>query len=164
LVSFRTGNEWDYLYLGLKCQIDEFGWGKFAHPAGHADYPTFSQGAIALVIPTGAPQTEGGWAFIEYLESYEATAKICAGLVNVAQRLDAVNLPEYSANPILKFASEQSTNVIAWPANIPVAGEYATELGKARDLIVHGKVSAQDGLQAVYDQVQPLLDKALGNA
>lgn len=163
-LAMHGGYEWDSLFLGLSCELDKFGYAKMATPAGHPEFPTCSQGAIALVIPTGAKTPEMGWKFIEYLESWEATAKICAGLINVAQVKDAVNLPEYRDHPVLKFATDLSLNTRAWPGYIPVAAEYATELGKARDLIVHGKVSAQDGLQAVYDAVQPALDQALGKA
>jgi multiple sugar transport system substrate-binding protein len=164
VVAMHGGYEWDWLFLGLGCELDKFGYAKFPTPAGHPEYPTSSQGAIALVIPTGAKQPEMGWKFIEYLETWEATATICAGLVNVAQVKDAVNLPEYRDHPVLKFASDLSLNTRAWPGYIPVAAEYATELAKARDLIAHGKVSAEEGLQAVYDMVQPALNEALGKA
>lgn len=161
-VAMHGGYEWDSLFIGLACDFEEAGYGAPPHPAGHPDYPTCSQGAIALVIPTGAAQPEAGWSFIEYLEGMEPTAKICAGLINVAQVKDAVEYPAYRDNAVLKFASELSTNTKAWPGTIPVAAEYSTELNKAYDLIVHGKVSAEEGLLSVYEQVQPALDQALG--
>lgn len=166
LVATLAGYEWDHLFMTVVagCEDTKFGYAKMVNPAGHPDYPTCSQGAIALVIPTGAAHPKEGWAFMEYLQGWEPTGIICAGLVNVAQVLDAVNFPAYRDNPVLKLATELSTNVVAWPGYIPVAAEYSTELGKAYDLIVHGKVPAEEGLQAVYDQVQPALDKALGKA
>jgi multiple sugar transport system substrate-binding protein len=161
-VAMFCGYEWDSLFIGLGCDFEEAGFGAAPHPAGHPDYPTCSQGATALIIPTGAAQPEAGWSFIEYLEGSEPTAKICVGLINVAQVTDAVDYPAYRDHPVLKFASELSVNARAWPGTIPVAAEYSTELKKAYDLIVHGKVSAEEGLMAVYDQVQPALDQALG--
>ncbi len=164
MVAIFGGFEWDWLYMTTiaKCEPSKFGMTKMVTPAGHPDYPTCSQGGIALVVPTGAAQPAAGWSFIEYLQGWEPTGLICAGLINCAQVTDAVKLPAYADNPVLKLATELSANVVAWPGYIPVAAEYATELGKAWDLITHGKVAAQQGLQAVYDQVQPELDKALG--
>ena len=85
-------------------------------------------------------------------------------LVKAAQVKDAIEVPAYANNPVLKLCTEINTsgNVVAWCGPIPVAAEYADELGKAYDLIIHGKVAAEEGLQAVYDRVQPQLDKALG--
>ena len=71
-------------------------------------------------------------------------------------------VPAYANNPVLKLCTELSNNVTPWCGPIPVAAEYADELGKAYDLIIHGKVGAEEGLQAVYDRVQPAMDKALG--
>lgn len=161
-VATFGGQEWDSLFIGLACDFEEAGYGAPPHPAGGENYPTCSQGAIALVIPTGAPHADAGWSFIEYLQGSEPTAKICVGLINVAQVKDAVDYPAYRDHPVLKFASELSTNTRAWPGTIPVAAEYSTELTKAFDLIIHGKAQAEDALQAVYDQVQPAFDQALG--
>ena len=62
---------------------------------------------------------------------------------------------------MLKLASDLAKNSRAFPGYIPVAAEYSTELGKAFDLVIHGKATAQAALQGVYDTVQPLLDAAL---
>jgi ABC-type glycerol-3-phosphate transport system substrate-binding protein len=161
-VAMFGGYEWDSLFIGLGCDFEEAGFAAAPHPAAQLDNPTCSQGAIALVIPNGAAQPDAAWSLIEYLEGTEPTAKICAGLINVAQVKDAVEYPAYRDNPVLSFATELSANAKFWPGTIPVAAEYATELRKAFDLIVHGKVSAEEGLAAVYDQVQPALDQALG--
>jgi multiple sugar transport system substrate-binding protein len=165
-VATFAGFEWDYLFMTTVagCQPDKFGFGKMPTPVGHPDWPTCTQGGIALVIPTGAAQSQAAWSFIEYLQGSEPTGIICAGLINCAQVLDAVNYPAYRDNPILKMATELSKNSSAYPGYIPVAAEYATELGKAYDLIVHGKAPAEQALQGVYDLVQPELDKALGKS
>lgn len=165
-VATFAGFEWDYLFMTTVagCKPEKFGFGKMPAPVGHPDYPTCTQGGIALVIPTGAAQSQAGWSFIEYLQEWEPTGIICAGLVNCAQVLDAVNYPPYRDNPVLKMATELSKNVSAYPGYIPVASEYATELGKAYDLVVHGKAPAEQALQTVYDTVQPELEKALGKS
>jgi multiple sugar transport system substrate-binding protein len=163
-IAMLGGFEWDWLFMTTvaKCEPTKFGMAKMPRPASGPNNPTWGQGGIALVIPTGAAHPDEGWSFIEYLQGWEPTGIICAGLVNCAQVTDAVQYAPYRDNAVLKFATEQSNNVAAWPGYIPVAAEYATELGKAADLIIHGKTPVMDGLQQVYDQVQPALDKALG--
>lgn len=166
MVASLGGFEWDWPFMTLyaKCEESKFGFGRMLNPAGHPDYPVTGQGTVPVVMPTGAPHPRAGWAYMEYLQTAEAAGEIGAVLVNAAQVKDAIEVPAYANNPVLKLCTEINTsgNVVAWCGPIPVAAEYADELGKAYDLIIHGKVAAEEGLQAVYDRVQPQLDKALG--
>ena len=164
LVASRGGFEWDWPFMTIyaSCEESKFGFGAMLHPSGHPDYPVTSQGTVPLVMPTGAPNPKAGWAYIEFLQTAEAAGELGAILVNTAQVKDATVVPAYANNPVLKLCTELSNNVTPWCGPIPVAAEYADELGKAYDLIIHGKVGAKEGLQAVYDRVQPAMDKALG--
>ncbi len=156
-------DEWQQLFIQAFAPDLRYGFARLPQDPNHPEFSHPGQGMIALVIPTGAPRPAEGWTFIEYLQTKEAAAGIGAALYNVAQVTDAIEVPAYANIPILKFASEYGAdNLYAYPANLPIAGEYATELEKARDLIVHGKQTAQEGMQAVYDMVQPLLEQALG--
>jgi len=160
-VAMASGYEWDPLYMTFECEWDKFGFARMAYPTGHPEYPVYSQGAIALCIPTGAAEPDGGWAFMEFMQTWEAAAGIGTALINTAQVTDAVNDPEYRDNEVLRLCTELSKNAAAFPCNIPVAAEYSTELGKAYDLVVHGQASAEEALQEVYDLVQPMLEEAL---
>ena len=158
-----AGYEWDFLFMTTEsgCTADKFGLAKMPPAPDHPEYPTCTQGSVALVIPTGAAHPDGAWQFFEYLEGMEPTGIICTGLINCAQIVDAVDYVPYRDNQVLKLASDLAKNSKAFPGYIPVAAEYSTELGKAFDLVIHGKATAQAALQGVYDTVQPLLDAAL---
>jgi multiple sugar transport system substrate-binding protein len=163
LVGEFAGFEWDFLFMTTVagCTADKYGMAKMPPAPGHPEYPTCTQGTIALVIPTGAGHPDGAWQFFEYMQGVESSGVICTGLINCSQLLDAGNYKPYAENPVLKLATDLSSNSKAFPGYIPVAAEYSTELGKAFDLVIHGKETAEKALQAVYDQVQPQLDTAL---
>ncbi len=163
LISLYAGFEWDWNNAGVMsgCDASKYGLAGMPRPAGQPDNPSCGQGTVPLVIPTGAAHPDGGWALIEYLEGWEQSAHICLDYSSPCHRIDAVNLPEYAAQPVLVLATQELKNVSP-PPTTPVTMEYLTELEKALDLVVHGKAEVKAALQAVYDAVQPELDKALG--
>ena len=164
LVGSIAGFEWDMFNMIATsgCEKSKFGFTKMVTPAAHPDWPTCSQGTIALTMPTGNKHPNEAWVFVEFLQRYDIAGQIGADVYCTAQVKDAVELQAYRDNDVLALASTFADNVIAWPCTIPVAAEYGNELGKAFDLIIHGKVAAEEGLQGVYDMIQPELDRALG--
>ncbi len=158
--------EWLALIIRDSCKDLAFGLDKLPKVTVDAGPVHPVQGCLPIMLPPKPPHGEEGWNLMEYMMTTEASATLSIGIVCNCMVKDAINFPDYAADPVLKFALEYygEEGAKAFPMTLPVCGEYNTELTKAWDLVVHGSATAEAALQEVYNRVQPELDKALGKA
>jgi multiple sugar transport system substrate-binding protein len=164
-IPLTIDGEWLALVIRSRCPDTQFAFGEFpkATPQSGPLHPV--QGALPVLLPTGAKNPNESWMLIDYIMSTPASAAMSVGLVCNCMVADAVNDKAYAADPVLMFALQYyQKDAEAFPMTLPVAGEYSTELSKAWDLVVHGSQTAEIALQEVYDRVQPALDTALGKS
>lgn len=115
-----------------------------------------------LVIPRGAKNVEGAWAFIKYVQSQEGMELLCLGqrkhspLTNVSQEFW-----DKHENPYVRLFYDlaKSPNAMA-PPKIGIWPEYSGEMNNAFDRINNG-ADVKEVLAAVTKRMQPRLDKEL---
>jgi hypothetical protein len=93
------------------------------------------------------------------MESVGPTVDFANAIHNVPQLFAALKSPKLDTNThyraFVKYA--QGPKVTSFPV-LPVSADYADQLGQVEALVVHGKMSPQDGLNQVTNTVQQKLD------
>lgn len=109
-------------------------------------------------IPKGAKHPDASWAFLKWMTEPEQMAEFTAAIGNLPTRTSAFANPVYDNVQGFKEFLEysKSSNLQSFPATT-FANEYMTELSEQYDAILRGKVSLDEGLKKVKDQIQPLV-------
>jgi multiple sugar transport system substrate-binding protein len=98
--------------------------------------------------------------FLEYMESVGPTVDFANSIHNVPQLFAALKSPKLDPNPhyraFVQYA--QGPKVTSFPV-LPVSADYAAQLTRNEDLVVHGKMSPQAGLDKVTTVMQQKLDQ-----
>ncbi|CAM3604701.1 ABC transporter substrate-binding protein [Marinicrinis lubricantis] len=110
-------------------------------------------------IPDGVKNPDASWQFLKWLIEPEQMAEFTAALGNLPTRSSAFGNPLYNDVPGFKEFLDYSSspNLQSFPAT-PFANEYMTEFGVQYDAILRGKVSLEEGLQKVKEEIQPLVE------
>lgn len=124
----------------------------------------------AYAIPTKAQHPDQAWQFDRYafidqaaLMGYETLNGPCV-IKSLPAWQEGVQKTIGSNNrmtPYLSVFTDVAKRATKYFPSIPVASMYADQLNRAFDQAVHGQKSPKDALQAVYDAVQPELEKAI---
>lgn len=124
----------------------------------------------AYAIPTAAQHPEQAWMFDRYafidqaaLMGYETLNGPCVlkSLPDWEVGVKKAIGPSNRMTPFLGIFSDVARRATNYFPSIPVASMYADQLNRAFDQAVHGQKQPKDALQAVYDAVQPELEKAI---
>jgi multiple sugar transport system substrate-binding protein len=111
-------------------------------------------------IQKGTKHPLEAFKFLEYMQTVGPTVAFANSIHNVPQLFAALKSPLLDPNPhyraFIKYA--QGPKVGAFPV-IPVSANYAAQLTRYETLVVHGKMSAQDGLNKVTSVTQQQLDQ-----
>jgi len=139
-----------------------FQWGNvpLPYPANRPDLAgTGVAGGNPGTLMKGSKHSLEAFKFMEYMESLGPTVDFANAIHNVPQLYAALTSPKLDPNPhyraFVKYS--QGPKVTAFPV-IAVSAQFADELSRMEALVVHGKMSAQDGLNKVTSDVQKLLD------
>lgn len=139
-----------------------FQWGNvpLPYPAAHPELAgTGVAGGNPGTLMKGSKHSLEAFKFMEYMESLGPTVDFANAIHNVPQLYAALTSPKLDTNPhyraFVKYS--QGPKVTAFPV-IPVSANFADELTRIEALVVHGKMSAQDGLNQATANVQKLLD------
>ena len=120
-------------------------------------------GNFLMVFSQDADKQKAAIEFIKYLESPEALAKWSTGTGYLPPRKGVADDPKgfkklADENPNIKMALQEMTKVTKW-ASFPGANGLQAEqlLIDARDIILSGKMSAQDALHQTAEKINKLL-------
>ncbi len=165
-----TTSFWDAMvaYRDRYAEGVEMGFSNFPHPEAMPEQEGFGRlNFNPTFIPQQAKNPEQAWALLKFIaEDIATNILVATTLANTPQNILAIESPENTAGPMLleiqRYASSDGQKI--FPPSMPVASMYATEWRRQTDLIYHGEISVEDGLQKIYDLIQPELDKAIGAA
>jgi multiple sugar transport system substrate-binding protein len=139
-----------------------FQWGNTAlpYPANRPDLAgTGIAGGNPGTLMKGSKHPQEAFKFMQYMESVGPTVDFANAIHNVPQLFAALKSPKLDPNPhyraFVKYS--QGPKVGAFPV-IPVSADFADQLTRNESLVVHGKLSPQDGLNKVTSVVQQKLD------
>jgi multiple sugar transport system substrate-binding protein len=130
------------------------------YPAGH---PELANSGVDYGNPTmimkGTKNPQAAFKVLEYMTSVEPTVAMANVVRNVPQVYAALKSPNLAKDPIYRRFIQygQGSKMTVFPV-LPVSAAYQTELGRIEDLVIHGKMTAQAGLDKVTKDMQTQLD------
>ncbi len=140
-----------------------FEWGNVAlpHPASRPDLANYGMaGGNPATIMKGSKHPKEAFDFLRYIESVEPTVAFANAINNVPQLFDAIKSPKLDPNPhyraFVRYAFGKG--IKNFPV-LPVSSDYADQLTRIEDLVVHGKMTPQQGMDKVTSTVQGKLDQ-----
>jgi multiple sugar transport system substrate-binding protein len=132
------------------------------YPAGHpelADSGTDYGNPTMIMKSTKHPLE--AFKVLEYMQSVEPAVKFANVIRNVPQMYAALKSPNLAVDPhyrrFIQYA--QGARMTVFPV-LPVSAQYQNELVRIEDLVIHGKMSAQAGMNKVTSDIQTQLDSA----
>ena len=131
------------------------------HPANRPDLANAGMaGGNPGTIMKGSKHPAEAFKFLMYMETVGPTVEFANTINNVPQLYDAITSPKLDPNPhyraFVRYASGK--NIKYFPV-LPVSADYADQLTRIEDLVLHGKMTPQQGLNKVTAVVQTKLDQ-----
>ena len=140
-----------------------FQWGNvpLPYPANRPDLANSGMaGGNPGTIMKGSKHPLEAFKFLTYMESVGPTVAFANAIHNVPQLFVALKSPKLDRNAhyraFVKYA--QGPKIRSFPV-LPVSADYADQLTRIEDLVVHGKMSPQAGLNKVTTVIQQKLDQ-----
>jgi multiple sugar transport system substrate-binding protein len=140
-----------------------FNWGNvpLPHPANRPDLANSGlAGGNPGMILKGSKHPDAAFKFLMYMETVGPTVAFANAINNVPQLYDAITSPKLDPNPhyraFVRYASGK--NITHFPV-LPVSSDYADQLTRIEQLVIHGKMTPQQGLDKVTSVVQTKLDQ-----
>jgi multiple sugar transport system substrate-binding protein len=160
LAMVINGEYWTGMIKAYAAKGFQWGNAPLPYPAKRPDLAgTGVAGGNPGTLMKGSKHPLEAFKFMEYMESVGPTVDFANAIHNVPQLFAALKSPKLDPEPhyraFVKYA--QGPKVTAFPV-IPVSADFADALGRYEALVVHGKMSAQDGLNKVTTDTQQKLD------
>lgn len=114
-----------------------------------------------IFIPSNAPHKDEAWTFVQWLLADKQIVRFCADIDNLPANYSALRDPDLvKMAPGLKPFVDQMKHgkVVGFPA-VPFANEYMTALSTEDQKVLYLEETAQQAMQKVKNQVQPLANK-----
>ena len=153
------------LDVGELSMIQRYGrdieWATAPCPYADDGEPATWSGGFSLVIPKGAGNAEGGWAFCRFILS-EASQRTIATSSNKLPALKSASKDSFfQQSDFWRLAIDQMEISHYRPVS-PVGAILDTELNTAFDQVLHNKLSAQEALDIATQETQKSLERFLG--
>jgi ABC-type glycerol-3-phosphate transport system substrate-binding protein len=140
----------------------EYAVAPFPAPAAHQGPPVSIADADILVIPAGAPHPREAMEFIAYVQSQPAMEKLCLAQKKFTP-LRAVS-PEFLAahpHPYLQTFIDLARSPNVRPVlALPTLAQYSNDLTTYMNLLLLGRLSAEEARAALQERQQRALDKS----
>ena len=138
-----------------KSSVD-YGVAPLPYAAGHPELAgTGMAGGNPGMIMAGSKHPDEAFQFLQWIETLQPTIAFANAINNVPQLRAAVNNPQLDPDPryrtFVRWA--QGPKIAVFPV-ISVQNELATELTQVEDKVLHGKMTAKDGLDQVTKDIQ----------
>ncbi|OPA74236.1 ABC transporter substrate-binding protein [Paenibacillus selenitireducens] len=115
-----------------------------------------------LYIPRGAKHPQEAYEFMQWLLSKESSVKLMSKIGNLPPRKSAADDPALASVPGFKdfLAYLGGPNIKSFPT-LPFGNEYMAEVWKQYDSFLRDKVTLDEALQNIKNQIQPLVAKTM---
>lgn len=156
LAMFMSG-PWDVTTVN-KAAGTEFAnkWGVALMPYSKAN--TSYLGGADLVIFKDSPHKAAAYKFMEYLDSPAAQSELYKLTKNLPVVAATWNTPLMESNAVIQVFKQQLKDVKT-PLNTPQAARIYSALGNEMEKMVYGKITLEEGLQELNQQVIEILKK-----
>ncbi|HDD26386.1 MAG TPA: extracellular solute-binding protein [Acidilobales archaeon] len=144
----KTGEEYKKCYLD--CEYKHIGWAKMPGYKGGAEgerkFVTISGGwavAINAKAASDPDKLKLAWEFIKIAGSRDIIAKYAAKFAKPAPRVDAIEVPEYAADPYIKAISPY-IEFTDYRDALPAYPKVSKIIQEVTQLIILGKITDPD--------------------
>ena len=154
-------NGYESRYTNNKFNVD-YGMVPIPAPVGlESTYGASYFFGMNFVIPYNAPHAAEAMQAVKYLTSYENDVKVIQGMwnnpVNKAALQDKDLLAMSGLSVQMNSLRENGPKMCYLPVT-PVTGQLSAAIQQQIDLVVHNKITPEEGAKAINDAVQPELD------
>jgi ABC-type glycerol-3-phosphate transport system substrate-binding protein len=159
-VAMMFSGEYTPYWIGRYAAQLPYGLAAIPPPASHPENRgRVVFGADDFCIPAESRHSEEAWAFLVWLQSYEAQVLFSRAINNIPNYRPALSAPELREGAAYRrrFASLMDLAARARPAYIPalpVTGFYMNQLNTALDKIAYGEKRPEQALAEVRRRVQ----------
>jgi multiple sugar transport system substrate-binding protein len=141
----------------------DYGVAALPHPANRPDLANYGMvGGNPGTIMKGTKHPAEAWQFLSYMQTLGPTMSFAYAIQNVPQLIAGANSPQLNPEPhyrvFVKYA--QGPHIAAFPVS-PVSSDYANSLTSIESLVLHGKMTAKQGLDKVTKDLQTKLDSGI---
>jgi multiple sugar transport system substrate-binding protein len=138
-----------------KANLD-YGVAPLPYPAGHPELAgTGMAGGNPGMILAGSKHPDEAFQFLEWVETLPPTIAFANAINNVPQLRAAVSSPQLDPDPrfrtFVRWA--QGPKIAVFPV-ISVQNQMATEMTQIEDKVLHGKMTAKEGLDKLTSDIQ----------
>ena len=126
---------------------------------------TMTANSNPLVIPTDAKNPDAAFKFIEFISRPENSGEMCTTVGNASPVKEGIPIQLAGVtSPLYRWLLEVAWtegNVKSMTLNTPVGARYMDAFRLAREEVLEDGRDPLEAMEAVKDEIQPLLDKAL---
>jgi len=127
-------------------------------PVLHKGDPPFTwSGGFALVMPTGARSSAGGWEFMKFMSGPVGQAIYTRVTDNLPTWKSLLKKQSLIRGNQRFFASMMSYSVSRPP--LPIGAQYSDAMDTAQSSVLLGTATPQQALQQVYARLQPQIQQ-----
>jgi multiple sugar transport system substrate-binding protein len=163
-VAMEINGEWTPFFVNLNAPKGfDYGVAPLPHPANRPDLANYGMvGGNPGTIMKGTKHPAEAWQFLSYMETLGPTLQFANAIENVPQLTAALNSPQLNPEPhyrvFVKYA--QGPHIAVFPVS-PVSSDYASELTSVESQVLHGKMTAKQGLDKVTSDLQTKLSSGI---
>ncbi len=129
-------------------------------PAARGNTNVAEAGGNMGFIMRKAPHPEAAFQYLLWIQNVDPTVSFANVLNNVPQVKAALTSNNLDPNPYYRtFVHQAGVAQIQIFPNLPISAQFAAELATTEDKVLHGRMSAKDGLDKVTKDMQALLDQ-----
>ncbi|MEW6045542.1 MAG: ABC transporter substrate-binding protein, partial [Bacillota bacterium] len=155
-LSMAVDGDWRIAMMRTFGPGVSYGIGRIPTKPGVA--PVTWAGGWSLVVPKGARNPRGGYAFARFMAGPEGQRIYSIETAHMPTHLALQNMPELRADKDHAFFVALLPTAKSRPP-LPVGALLWDELTAARDYVINGQKTPQQALDDVIKRVQPELDK-----
>ncbi|MBE3598833.1 MAG: ABC transporter substrate-binding protein [Limnochordaceae bacterium] len=160
-LSMAVDGDWRIAVIRTFAPNLSYGIGRIPTKEGVA--PVTWAGGWSIVVPKGAKNPKGGFAFARFFTGPEGQRIYTVDTAHMPTHVALQKLPEMLADKDHAFFANLLPTAKSRPP-LPVGGLLWDELTAARDYVINGQKLPKQALDDVIKRVQPELDKAFQQA
>lgn len=163
-LAMEVDGEWSPFFYATQAPKNfAYGVAPLPHPANRPDLANYGMvGGNPGTIMKGSKHPAQAWAFLSYMQTLGPTLSFANGIENVPQLIAAASSPQLNPEPhyrvFVRYA--QGPHIAAFPVT-SVSTDYANSLTTAESLVLHGKMTAKQGLDQVTSQLETKLNQGI---
>jgi multiple sugar transport system substrate-binding protein len=163
-LAMEIDGEWSPFFYATQAPKNfDYGVAPLPHPASRPDLANYGMvGGNPGTIMKGTKHPAEAWAFLSYMETPGPTLSFANAIENVPQLTALASSPNLNPEPhyrvFVRYA--QGPHIAAFPVT-PVSTDYANSLTTIESLVLHGKMTAVQGLAKVTSDMESKLGQGI---